>query len=134
MQAVDLAAVERRSDAEPALVAPIPEAPLRAFLLQNLVIEDGQARWRINLAALDANMAAMTGFPEALLEQQYAGPSLFLQGGQSDYVTAESHDVIGALFPAAEIAAIPDAGHWLHAERPKEFAAAVLGWLGKLPG
>ena len=34
-----------------------------------------------------------------------------------------------ALFPAARFAKIPGAGHWLHAEKPREFEAAVRAWL-----
>jgi pimeloyl-ACP methyl ester carboxylesterase len=26
---------------------------------------------------------------------------------------------------------IPDAGHWLHAEKPREFEAALRGWLDR---
>ena len=44
MQAVDLAAVARRSDADAALAAAVPEPGLRAFLLQSLAV--GPARRR----------------------------------------------------------------------------------------
>jgi pimeloyl-ACP methyl ester carboxylesterase len=33
------------------------------------------------------------------------------------------------LFPAARIETIPGAGHWLHAEAPDEFLAAVRAFL-----
>ncbi len=46
MQAVDLARVTRRSDADPMLSGVIPEPMLRSFLLQNLVVEGGRASWR----------------------------------------------------------------------------------------
>jgi esterase len=41
----------------------------------------------------------------------------------------EHRDRIRALFPAARFAKIPGAGHWLHAEKPREFEAAVAAFL-----
>ena len=132
MKSVDLSAVRRRSDAEPALAEAVPEKPLRGFLLQNLLIEDGQARWRINLDALEAGMDRLTGWPEDWPHDSYEGPTLFLHGGTSDYVDAESLPKIRALFPTAEVEAIEGAGHWLHAEKPEAFVEAVDRWLRAL--
>lgn len=132
MRAVDLSAVRRRSDADPALAAGVEDAGLRAFLLQNLVIEGGAARWRVNLAALGAGMTVLTGFPDLAPDARYDGPALLLHGGASDYVGAEARPVIRRLFPVAEMIAVPGAGHWLHAERPDEFVAEVSGWLARI--
>ncbi len=129
MQAVDLAQVARRSDADPTLAGTIPEPMLRGFLLQNLVVLDGRASWRINLAALEANMAPLLDFPADLPEAAYEGPAFFLHGGASPYVAPETHPRIRALFPDAEIEALPGAGHWLHAEHPEAFVGKVEGWL-----
>ena len=54
---------------------------------------------------------------------------LFLGGGESDYIAPGHRERIKALFPAAHFARIPGAGHWLHAEKPREFEAAVRTWL-----
>ena len=47
----------------------------------------------------------------------------------SAYVQPEARPIIKALFPAARFARIPGAGHWLHADRPREFEAAVAAFL-----
>ena len=132
MQTVDLDTVRRRSDAEPALAEAVPEKPLRLFLLQNLVIEDGRARWRINLDGLGQGMDRLIGWPGDWPEDCYDGPTLFLHGGASDYVPPDSHPRVRALFPQAEIEAIEGAGHFLHAEKPGEFTQAVDRWLSGL--
>ncbi len=106
MQAVDLARVARRSDADPMLAGVIPEPMLRSFRLQNLVIEDGRASWRLNLAALEANMAPLLDFPTDLPEAAYEGPTYFLHGSASPYVPPETHPRIRALFPDADIEAL----------------------------
>jgi pimeloyl-ACP methyl ester carboxylesterase len=129
MRGVDLARVARRSDAEPMLADAVPSPALRAFILQNLVIGEGPTRWRPNLDALAAHMEAILGFPERLPHARFAGPTLFLHGALSDYVGAATHDAIRARFPAARIEAIAGAGHWLHADRPEAFLAAVERFL-----
>jgi len=132
MQAVDLTQITRRAEADPMLADAVSEPMLRSFLLQNLTVEDGRAEWRINLAALGANMAALLDFPTDLPEPAFDGPAYFLHGGASPYVAPETHPRIRALFPAAEIEALPGAGHWLHAEQPEAFLGKVDGWLRTL--
>ncbi len=129
MRTLDLDRVARRSDADPLLAPAIPEPPLRAFILQNLVIENGRARWRPNLDALEAGMEALLSFPDALPREAWDGPALFLRGGASDYVADRHRDAIAARFPAARIETIEGAGHWLHAEKPEPFVAAVERFL-----
>ncbi len=128
MRGVDLARVTRRSDADPMLAAAIPQAPLRAFILQNLEVAEGRARWRPNLDALAAAMEDILSFP-ALPGARFDGPALFLRGGESDYVAERHHAAIRARFPAARIEALEGAGHWLHADRPEPFLAAVADFL-----
>ncbi|MFO6465668.1 alpha/beta fold hydrolase [Jannaschia sp. KMU-145] len=124
MRAVDLSRVDRRSDAA-AQLADVPDDGTRAFLLQSLDAAEG--RWTLNLDALDAEMPKIIGFPE--MTRHSDGPALFLSGGESDYVRTEHRDPIRALFPEARVAKIPGAHHWLHAEKPREFEAAVRVFL-----
>lgn len=121
MQSLDLNKVEKRSDADRQLPEFIETPSVRAFLLQSLDVTE--KRWRLNLEALGANMPAILGFPE--VAGQYIGPVLMLAGAESDYVRPENRPTIKALFPKAQFAKIPGAGHWLHADRPREFEAAI---------
>lgn len=133
MRAVDLTAARRRGDADRQLAAAIPDAAERAFLLQNLVFDthfaQGRPRWRLNLAAIAHAMPALTGFPSFAPGARYDGPALFVAGGRSDYVRPEHEPEIRRLFPAARIARIADAGHWLHAEQPQQFLDLVTRFL-----
>jgi pimeloyl-ACP methyl ester carboxylesterase len=125
MRAVDLAQVETRGDADRQLAAHVPEDGIRAFLLQSLDVKG--RRWRLNLDVLEREMTGIIGFPD--VDGQFDGPALFLSGGDSDYVRPEHRDRIRALFPRARFAKIPGAGHWLHAEKPREFEAAIRVFL-----
>ena len=125
MQALDLDAISTRSEADAALAAEVDEPGVRAFLLQSLDVR--AKRWLLNLDVLRAEMDAIIGWPSP--EGRFDGPSLFLSGGASDYVLPEHRAGIKALFPAARFAKIPGAGHWLHAEKPREFEAALAAFL-----
>jgi esterase len=127
MQAVDLAAVRRRAEADAALAASVPEPGLRAFLLQSLAVGPAGAAWKLNLAALDDQMPRIMAFPE--ISGRFDGPTLFLTGATSDYVRPEHLPRIRQLFPAARHLEIVGAGHWLHADAPDRFAAAVADFL-----
>ena len=124
MRAVDMSRVTRRSDAAEQL-AEVPDDGIRSFLLQSLDV--GAKRWTLNLDVLEAEMPGIVGFPE--LNGAFDGPAFFLSGAESTYVRAEHRAAIKALFPQARFAKIPGAHHWLHAEKPREFEAAVRAFL-----
>jgi len=128
MRGLDLADIARRSEADEALAAHIEDQSVRAFLLQSLDLASRPPRWRLNLDVLEAEMPQIIGWPSDI-PGRYDGPTLFLSGAQSDYVRREHRDRIKALFPQARFAKIPGAGHWLHAEKPREFEAAVRAFL-----
>ena len=125
MRAVDLDSVERRSDAEAQLATAGVDPALQSFFTQSLDLPN--KRWRLNLDALADQMPEIMSFPQ--IEGQWDGPALFLAGAASDYVLPEHRDQIRALFPQAKFARIPGAGHWLHAEKPREFEAAARAYL-----
>lgn len=121
MRAVDLSKVSRRSEAAAQLGDHGVEPALQSFFTQSLDIT--AKRWRYNLDTLEADMPKIMGFPE--VSGQYDGPTLFLSGAQSDYVQRDHRNKIKSLFPNAHFAKIPGAGHWLHADKPREFQASV---------
>lgn len=125
MRAVDLDAVGTRRDADRQLQQSVSEPAIRAFLLQSLDVP-GRA-WRLNLDTLERDMEAIMAFPK--IKASYHGPTLFLSGGASDYVDVKHRPIIHELFPRARLAALPDAGHWLHAEKPADFIASVRMFL-----
>ncbi len=126
MKAIDLSGIERRADAAPLLEPHIDDRQLISFFLQSLDVK--KRRWTLNLDVLEKDMAHIMGFPD--ISSSYDGKTLFLSGANSDYVKREYRPHIKELFPKAQFLKIPGAGHWLHAEKPREFEAAVRAWLG----
>lgn len=125
MRAVDLSLVHKRSDAAEQLAAQGVEPALQSFFTQSLDLSG--PRWILNLDALAEEMPKIMGFPD--VSGAYEGQTLFLTGAQSDYVQPEHRPRIKALFPKARFAKLRDAGHWLHADQPRAFEAAVRAWL-----
>ncbi|WP_425037974.1 alpha/beta fold hydrolase [Primorskyibacter sp. S187A] len=125
MRAVDLARVTKRADAMAQLADHVDDPVLQSFFTQSLDVAG--KRWRLNLDQLAQNMADILSFPE--VSGQFANPTLFLTGAQSEYVLPEHRPTIRALFPKARFAKLQGAGHWLHAEKPREFEASVRAFL-----
>ncbi|WP_421876155.1 alpha/beta fold hydrolase [Pacificispira sp.] len=130
MQAMDTGAMKRRAEAEAALEPDIPERMIRTFLVQNLTpAEGGGLGWKLNLEAIRDQMPVIEGFPDIDSDDAFPRPALHLVGAESKYVLPRHHAEIERLFPYGEIEAIPDAGHWLHAEQPALFTEAVRTFL-----
>jgi len=125
MRAVDLTQVKKRADATAQLARHINDPMLQSFFTQSLDIATGT--WRLNLDALERDMADILQFPA--LDATFSKPTLFLSGANSNYVTRAHRPTIRRLFPASKFAKIPNTGHWLHAEAPRPFEASVRAFL-----
>ncbi|CAM4573829.1 sn-1-specific diacylglycerol lipase ABHD11 [Lepidochelys kempii] len=113
--------------AEDQLRPAVQVSAVRQFLLTNLVEAEGRYVWRVNLEAISHHMANIMGFP--VFHAPYPGPTLFLAGSDSPYVSSEDYPEIERLFPEAEIQYIPGAGHWVHADKSQEFITAICNFL-----
>lgn len=131
MQSLDLTDLaDGRKQAELALSARLNQpSPVIQFLLQNLVIKDKLARWRINLPVIERSLKSIMNEIDTVTTPSFDGSILFLYGGDSDYVQPDDHDSIRNSFPNATISGIENAGHWLHAEKPVEFTQKVKEFL-----
>jgi pimeloyl-ACP methyl ester carboxylesterase len=125
MEAVPLAEIRNRQDADACLAEHIPDRAMRLFLLQNLVATADGYRWRINLPAIRQHLPALSAPPPLQGLPAYRGEALFLAGEQSNYVRPEHHPAIGRHFPKAHIRTLHGAGHWPHVEQPAAFLQAV---------
>lgn len=113
-----------RAQAEQTLASVVKEAPMRAFLLNNLVL-GAQPRWRVGLAEIRANMANLFRWDDPSATPVYNGPTLFLCGADSRYVTPTFEPAIMQRFPRADIEYVAGASHWLHADKPEIVTTAL---------
>jgi len=129
LRSIQLNTLQTRQQADEQLASYVPDLGTRQFLLKNLYRDDNQGfAWRINLSVINREIERVG---EALA---YAAPvlqpTMFLRGGLSNYVKEEDLPLIRQVFPNATLETIPDAGHWIQAEKPKEFLEKVRKFAG----
>lgn len=127
MAGLDLVGLANRADADQRLAKTIADPALRAFFLQSLDLHATPPVWRLNLEVLAMEAPKIIGWPGT--RGQFESRALFLSGAQSSYVLPEHRALILSQFPKAYFARIPGAGHWLHAEKPREFEETVRVFL-----
>jgi esterase len=105
----------------------ISDRRIRQFMLKNLKRKGHGYEWKINLPVITKNMDKLgEGFEERVYTDK---PVLFIRGGNSDYILDQDSISIVSLFPNSEIVTIPDAGHWVHAEKQEEFLNTVENFI-----
>lgn len=127
MQAITLRPGLSRRDADASLADTIPEPGIRAFLVQNLRLQDDPPSWRLALDEIAEAMPALEDFPE--FQARYDGPVLVIAGERSGYIRPAHEPRFHALFPAARFVTVPGAGHWVHAENPAGFLGLLEPFL-----
>lgn len=117
--AVDLDKVKTRKEVEQIIRSYFSDESVIQFLLKNLYWSDEEKlAWRMNLHVLYRDIENILA---AVPNKKCELPTLFIRGGKSNYVLDEDWEAIKVLFPKAELVTIAQAGHWVHAEAPKEF-------------
>ncbi|MCJ7467426.1 MAG: alpha/beta fold hydrolase [Maribacter sp.] len=129
LTALDFNVIRTRSEADGELKKHIIDIGTRQFLLKNLYWKDkGQLGFRFNLAVLKEKMREIG--ENIGTTAVYKGPTLFLRGAKSAYIKDNDLAAIRRHFPNATLETIEAAGHWLHAENPKQFFAKSAAFLG----
>jgi len=120
LNAVDFSSKPSRTEVEETLYPFIPDFGTRQFLMKNLYWkEPGQLDFRFNLKVFNEKTEVIgTALPENAL---FENPTLFIRGGNSKYILDTDLPEIKKHFHNFELATIPNVGHWLHAENPKQF-------------
>lgn len=128
LNAVDFSKKPERSEVEELLKPHISDFGTRQFLMKSLYwVEPGQLGFRFNLPVFNENIDNIgEALPDDVLFEK---PTLFLRGANSNYIKDEDFDMIKKHFPNSEIKTIANAGHWLHAENPKDFFKESMEYL-----
>jgi len=128
LMGLDLAQIYNRKAADTQLTHAIPTFMTRQFLLKSLKRADQNTfTWKFNLPVIYRDYEKILEKVE--VDPPFEGPTLFLYGGKSTYLTAEDPEWIRALFPQAVFECLEGAGHWLHAEAPDAFQKALTRFL-----
>lgn len=121
MMAVDLSVAKRRIDVEQALAQRVPDISVVPFLMQNLVLENSHFDWRLNIAAIQAAMSGLCGFPDELKRLRSKCPVAVIAGELSPYVAQHDGSAFRPMFKHVTVDVIANAGHWVHADQSTAF-------------
>jgi pimeloyl-ACP methyl ester carboxylesterase len=128
LNSVDFEKVKTRREAEDLLSQHINDFGTKQFLLKNIYWKDDEKLdWRFNLKVIAANMENVGG--NIPISDRVDVPALFIRGANSDYILDEDINSIQDLFPRMILETIENAGHWVHAEKPKEFYESVISFV-----
>lgn len=120
-----------RREADELLAEHVEERTVRLFLATNLErAEGGGLTLRIGLDEIEAGYPDIMQAPAG--EAAFDGPVLVLRGGKSHYVPDSALANLRDVLPNSRLVTLEEAGHWLHAEQPEEFQAAVEEFLDSL--
>jgi len=123
MRTADLSPGRTRREVEAHVQSMVKEPGVVQFLLKNLYwAEEGRLAWRVNLELLSKDL---DGILAAIGPERVLVPSVFIRGGQSDYILREDIPAIMEQFPNARIETVPYAGHWVHAQAPEVVTAII---------
>lgn len=105
------------------------------FLLKNLQRTDTGFEWKMNLDGLIHCYPRIIGWDLPIsAEVHFDKPTLFIRGGDSNYVTAEHRDEIVRQFPRVTAKTLNGTGHWLHAQKPEIFNRIVAEFIEQNQG
>jgi esterase len=128
LNAVDFSRKPTRNQVDDIVKNYISDFGTRQFLLKSLYWQTpDQLAFRFNLDVFNKKINQIgTALPEGNI---FLKPTLFIRGGNSDYILDADFEGIKSHFPNSKIQTIPNVGHWLHAENPKMFFEISISFL-----
>lgn len=125
--AIDPKKIKSRKEADQILSTYVNEPEVRSFLLKNLEKTSFETyKWRINLKGIHCNHSNISLGPTG---SPFHGSTLFVKGGESNYIEAKHSNAMSRLFPNAQLKIMEGTGHWLHAQKPALFKRVVMSFL-----
>lgn len=126
LTAVSAANLSSRSEVMKTLAEHIEIDGVRQFLSKSITRVENTMRWRFNVDSIMNNYLSILDWKPITKSKT---PTLFVKGGDSDYLTTEHQADVQAQFSNAKAHVIANTGHWLHAEKPVEVLRAIRKFL-----
>lgn len=129
----NISGIKTRKEIDSRLRRAIKSSKIRKLILKNLRREsDNSFSWRLNAATIMRNLNRMADgiVPAGIVSAEVSGfPVIFLKGEYSDYLPENDYPDIQRIFPGVEFITIPDAGHWIHADKPEAVISCFIKFL-----
>ncbi|KAJ7682104.1 alpha/beta-hydrolase [Mycena polygramma] len=124
MKKIEAAKISSRKEALEILQEYEKNPDVCAFLLTNLVLQPNASHFRIPVDIVGNSMEEIGSFPFAPEETQWEGETLFIKGSRSKFINRHNTPLAERFFPAMKLEQL-DTDHWVHSEKPHEFATLV---------
>lgn len=127
LYSVDFSVIKTRKDAEAKLSEYIADFGTKQFLLKNIYWKENEKMdWRFNLQVISDNINNINvRVPQFKSETA----CLVVRGEKSNYISEKDIEDFKSRFINCKIETVAEAGHWVHAEKPKEFFDVVLEFI-----
>ena len=127
---VDIKSLDSRREVEAEMLRHLNgEKSTALFLMKSLQRSlKGGFNWRFNLEVLTRDYDQIRG---GVTGQPFKGPTLFVMGGNSKYITMDGWIATSELFPRADLVEIENAGHWVHVDQGDILLEKVKSFLTK---
>ncbi len=125
---VDPPNLNNRKEAEDKLAEKIKDIGVRQFLLKSLARDKEKGfRWKTNFKILYDRYEDILSSVEV---SEIRANALFVRGLKSNYIKDGDISMLKANMPKTDVSiSAIEAGHWVHAERPKELFKEVTSFL-----
>ncbi len=131
LNAVDFSVTKTRKEAEAKLSEYISDLGTKQFLLKNIYWKDAENNimdWRFNLKVI-GDQIEVVGIEVPVFKSDVS--CLVISGERSNYISEKDLEDFDLRFTNYTLQTIAGAGHWVHAEKPKEFFDVVMEFLNK---
>jgi pimeloyl-ACP methyl ester carboxylesterase len=128
MLAINFKGIASRGELESIFSKHIENEKIRKFLMKNVKRdEDMSFCWNLNIQTLYNNIEAILAEFKPLYADSFQKlPVLIVKASESDYILHSDIAKIDSIFPNSKLETIPDAGHWLHIEKPELLINSIL--------
>lgn len=117
---LDIKNIKDRRAADAQLAQSVLDPNIRAFALSNLYVDKNKnLAWKCDLHSIIAHLDSLASW-DADEDASFQNPSFFLAGANSRYIRSIHLPDIEKAFPNFSLRTVKDAGHWVHAEKPRE--------------
>jgi pimeloyl-ACP methyl ester carboxylesterase len=132
LASIRLEELKSRKEVEQKLSAIIKEESIKQLLLKNIYwkkLGDMEfLSWKCNLKVIAENQKRIE--ETFSVKSGLQVPALFIKGEKSEHIQESDIPAILKIFPLVELKTIGGAGHWVHADKPKEFIECILIYTG----
>ncbi|NCN08252.1 MAG: alpha/beta fold hydrolase [Leptospira sp.] len=127
---LDFSKAKSRAEIDEKMKKIVPNTFIRQFLQMNLERnpDDGYF-WKLNISAISHSRKMFEMEFKSLQDHKSNVPSLFILGGDSEYIESEDINLIYKFFPNSTIEKIPGGGHYIQFTHNEEFLKILLTFL-----